>query len=129
MKVCDLLALSNRVGSFRFDPKLTLKYYGVLGRLVQGRELEELEWDFLRLRFASSLFALRKILQRRLVRVEATLGHQQIEQAKEVGDGYAQAEWLEAQCFRPAGLRETAGGSCSGFRRSGDGGLCRSLPE
>lgn len=48
VEVCDLLALTNRVGSFQFDPKLTLEYYELLGRLVQGQELEELEWDFLR---------------------------------------------------------------------------------
>jgi hypothetical protein len=48
VEVCDLLALTNRVGAFQFDPSLTLQYYEILGRLVRGQELGEKEWEFLR---------------------------------------------------------------------------------
>ncbi|WP_258358689.1 helicase-related protein [Moorella sulfitireducens] len=48
VEVCDLLALTNRVGAFQYDPSLTLQYYDIMGRLLDGREPGELEWDFLR---------------------------------------------------------------------------------
>lgn len=48
VEVCDLLALTNRVGAFQFDPALTLQYYELLGRLLDGQEPGELEWEFLR---------------------------------------------------------------------------------
>lgn len=48
VEVCDLLALTNRVGAFQFDPTLTLQYYQVLGKLVHGQEPAGQEWDFLR---------------------------------------------------------------------------------
>lgn len=48
VEVCDLIALSNRVGSFQFDPALTLEYYEILGKIIQGEDPEEDEWEFLR---------------------------------------------------------------------------------
>lgn len=48
VEVCDLLALTNRVGAFQYDPTLTLQYYEILGKLVQGPAISALEWDFLR---------------------------------------------------------------------------------
>lgn len=48
VEVCDLLALTNRVGGFQFDPTLTLKYYEILDSLVRGQDPNEQEWDFLR---------------------------------------------------------------------------------
>ncbi|MCF8011659.1 MAG: helicase [Clostridiales bacterium] len=48
VEVCDLLALTNRAGVFQFDPSLALQYYDILGRLVQGEELRQQEWEFLR---------------------------------------------------------------------------------
>lgn len=48
VEVCDLLALTNRVGAFQFDPTLTLQYYEVLGKIVHEREPSRQEWEFLR---------------------------------------------------------------------------------
>lgn len=48
VEVCDLLALTNRVGAFQFDPTLTLQYYEVLSKLVQDQEPNDYEWEFLR---------------------------------------------------------------------------------
>ncbi len=48
VEVCDLLALTNRVGAFQFDPTLTLQYYEILGKLVHGQEPGKQEWEFLR---------------------------------------------------------------------------------
>ncbi|MGQ9824900.1 MAG: helicase-related protein [Desulfotomaculales bacterium] len=48
VEVCDLLALTNRVGAFQFDPSLTLQYYEILARLGHGQEPGTHEWDFLR---------------------------------------------------------------------------------
>ena len=48
VEVCDLLALTNRVGPFQFDPSLTLQYYEILGRLVRDESPGEPDWDFLR---------------------------------------------------------------------------------
>lgn len=48
VEVCDLLALTNRVGAFQFDPALTLQYYQILEKLLSDRELDEFEWMFLR---------------------------------------------------------------------------------
>ena len=48
VEVYDLLALTNRVGAFQFDPSLTLQYYEILGRLVGGQDLLSSEWEFLR---------------------------------------------------------------------------------
>lgn len=45
---CDLLALTNRVGAFQFDPTLTLQYYDILYRIGQGEEPSKYDWDFLR---------------------------------------------------------------------------------
>lgn len=47
VEVCDLLALTNRVGAFQYDPTLILQYYEILGQLVHGQEQGEQEWDFL----------------------------------------------------------------------------------
>ncbi len=54
VEVCDLLALTNRVGAFQFDPGLTLRYYDILAKLVGEENPHESEWDFLR-RAANSL--------------------------------------------------------------------------
>ncbi len=48
VEVCDLLALTNRVGAFQNDPTLTLQYYEVLGQLIRGQDLGSHEWEFLR---------------------------------------------------------------------------------
>lgn len=48
VEVCDLLALTNRVGAFQFDPTLVLQYYEILGKLVHKQEPEDEEWKFLR---------------------------------------------------------------------------------
>ncbi|MGE5593993.1 MAG: helicase-related protein [Betaproteobacteria bacterium] len=48
VEVSDLLALTNRVGAFQFDPTLTEQYYDILGKLVHNEELLQHEWDFLR---------------------------------------------------------------------------------
>jgi hypothetical protein len=48
VEVSDLLALTNRVGAFQFDPKLIQQYYEILGKLVYRQEINEQEWDFLR---------------------------------------------------------------------------------
>jgi ERCC4-related helicase len=48
IEVCDLLALTDRVGAFQFDPTLTLEYYEVLGKLVHQHDPSQDEWDFLR---------------------------------------------------------------------------------
>lgn len=54
VEVCDLLALTGRVGAFQFDATLTLEYYDALGRLVRGEDLIEQEWEFLRRTVAST---------------------------------------------------------------------------
>ncbi|GEA18492.1 DEAD/DEAH box helicase [Moorella sp. E306M] len=38
VEVCDLLALTNRVGAFQYDPSLTLQYYDIMGRLLDGQD-------------------------------------------------------------------------------------------
>ncbi len=48
VEACDLLALTNRVGAFQYDPSLTMQYYGILGKLINREEPEKSEWDFLR---------------------------------------------------------------------------------
>ncbi|MFZ5897786.1 MAG: helicase-related protein [Bacillota bacterium] len=48
VEVCDLLALTNRVGAFQYDPSLVLQYYDILGKLVHRQEPTGAEWDFLR---------------------------------------------------------------------------------
>ncbi len=48
VEVCDLLALTNRVGAFQFDPTLVLQYYEILSKLVHKQEPGEEEWKFLR---------------------------------------------------------------------------------
>lgn len=44
---CDLLALTNRVGAFQYDPSLTLQYYEVLGRMLHDQTPGEHDWSFL----------------------------------------------------------------------------------
>jgi len=48
VEISDLLALTNRVGAFQFDPKLTQQYYDILGKIVYKQKLNESEWNFLR---------------------------------------------------------------------------------
>ena len=45
---CDLLALTNRVGAFQFDPTLTLQYYDILDRMIHEVEPSKHDWEFLR---------------------------------------------------------------------------------
>lgn len=47
VEVCDLIALTNRVGAFQYAPRLTLEYYDILGRLVRGGTVLDTEWAFL----------------------------------------------------------------------------------
>lgn len=47
VEVCDLLALTKRVGAFQYDPTLTLQYYGLLSTLIEHKKLLEHEWEFL----------------------------------------------------------------------------------
>jgi len=53
----------------------------------QTRQMVSFLLSFLRLRFASSLYALRETLRRRLRKVEATLRHQVVQEADEPGSG------------------------------------------
>jgi len=48
VEVCDLLALTDRVGAFQFDPTLTLQCYEVLTGILHDEEVTGEEWDFLR---------------------------------------------------------------------------------
>jgi len=48
VEISDLLALTDRVGAFQFDPELTLQYYEILGKLVYRQKISEQEWAFLR---------------------------------------------------------------------------------
>lgn len=48
VEVCDLVAFTNRVGAFQFDPTLTLQYYEMLGKLIHKQDLGNQEWEFLR---------------------------------------------------------------------------------
>jgi len=48
VEVCDLLALTNRVGSFQYDPTLTMQYYEILGEILRDAEPTADEWSFLR---------------------------------------------------------------------------------
>jgi len=48
VEISDLLALTNRVGAFQFDPKLTQQFYDVLGKIVYKQQINEHEWAFLR---------------------------------------------------------------------------------
>lgn len=48
VEVSDLVALTNRVGAFQYDPTLMSAYYELLGKLVSGVELTDPEWLFLR---------------------------------------------------------------------------------
>jgi superfamily II DNA or RNA helicase len=47
VEVSDLIALTDRVGAYQFDPTLTLGYYEILGKLVRDGELNQSEWSFL----------------------------------------------------------------------------------
>ncbi|SDU41283.1 helicase-related protein [Geopseudomonas guangdongensis] len=48
VEVSDLIALTNRVGAFKYDPSLTLRYYQLTAALSQGQALEREEWALLR---------------------------------------------------------------------------------
>jgi hypothetical protein len=48
VEICDLMALTNRVGSFQYDETLTLQFYEYFKRLVTDGQLNEEEWGFLR---------------------------------------------------------------------------------
>lgn len=48
VEVCDLVAMTNRAGSFQFDPTLMAAYYELLGKLVSGVDIADQEWSFLR---------------------------------------------------------------------------------
>ena len=48
VEACDLMALTQRVGAFRFDPTLTIQYYEILSRLVDKQSPSRYEWAFLR---------------------------------------------------------------------------------
>jgi len=48
IEVHDLIAVSDRVGAFQFDPSLTESYYQMLGKLVRNATLTNFEWAFLR---------------------------------------------------------------------------------
>lgn len=48
VEVYDLLALTNRVGIFQFDPTITQEFYNIIEKLVHDQEPSEEEWTFLR---------------------------------------------------------------------------------
>lgn len=48
VEVSDLLALTDRVGPFQYDPVLCQQYYWALGKLVSRLEVERHEWQFIR---------------------------------------------------------------------------------
>ncbi len=45
----DLIALTKRVGAFQNDPTLALSYYELLSKIINRAELNEDDWNFLRL--------------------------------------------------------------------------------
>lgn len=47
MEAVDLAALTRRLGPFGEETQVALAYYGLLGKLRRGQELEDLEWAFL----------------------------------------------------------------------------------
>ena len=47
VEACDLLALTNRVGAFQYDPTLTLAYYDLVAKIIHKAPLHKYEWDFL----------------------------------------------------------------------------------
>ena len=48
IEVFDLLALTDRVGCFQFDPSMTWAYYKALGALVRNEDIDRPQWDLLR---------------------------------------------------------------------------------
>jgi hypothetical protein len=48
VEVYDLLALTNRVGIFQFDPTITDEFYRIIDKLVRGLTTSEAEWEFMR---------------------------------------------------------------------------------
>ena len=48
VEVCDLLALTNRVGHFQYDPTLTLEYYRILDTISRNGHVPADDWDFLK---------------------------------------------------------------------------------
>jgi superfamily II DNA or RNA helicase len=48
IEVFDLLALTDRVGPFQFDPSMTWAYYQALGDLVRNNDIDRFQWDLLR---------------------------------------------------------------------------------
>ena len=48
IEVFDLLALTDRVGCFQFDPSMTWAYYQALGDLVCNNDIDRPQWDLLR---------------------------------------------------------------------------------
>jgi len=49
VEACDLLALTNRVGPFQFDPSLIMSYYAILGKLLaRNHSLTDQEWRVLK---------------------------------------------------------------------------------
>ncbi|KKM12710.1 helicase [Clostridiales bacterium PH28_bin88] len=63
----------------------------------QAQQMVSFLLSFLRLRFASSLYALRETLQRRLYKVEATLRHQLVLEADEAGVSSLQESVYEGE--------------------------------
>lgn len=47
VEVCDLIALTNRVGGFQYEPMLTSFYYRIVEKLVSNQEVSAQEWEFL----------------------------------------------------------------------------------
>lgn len=48
IEVFDLLALTDRVGAFQFDPSMTWAYYQALGDLVRDNDVDRPQWNLLR---------------------------------------------------------------------------------
>lgn len=48
IEVFDLLALTDRVGCFQFDPSMMWAYYQALGELVRNGDIDRFQWDLLR---------------------------------------------------------------------------------
>ncbi|PDO10502.1 MAG: helicase [Candidatus Reconcilbacillus cellulovorans] len=47
VEVCDLLALTHRVGAFQFDPTLVMEYYNLIRKIINNEEMSENDWMLL----------------------------------------------------------------------------------
>ena len=48
IEVHDLIAVTDRVGAFQYDPTLTDQYYDILARVQSGSQLTRMHFEFAR---------------------------------------------------------------------------------